>query len=114
MLNCCDKEIENARGEALRIVEHAKREANALLNEVEKLKKEAKKTQNAADLARKAKNTVNSHLNSINSAVNPVFDSMDEDDDYVLPRELQVGDTVFCRTIGKNATVTALKDKKEV
>ena len=107
-----EKEIENARGEALRIVEHAKREANALLNEVEKLKKEAKKTQNAADLARKAKSAVNSHLNSINSAVNPVFDSIEDDDDYTLPRELQVGDTVFCKTIGKNATVSALKDKK--
>ncbi len=107
-----DREIENARGEALRIVEHAKREANALLNEVEKLKKEAKQTKNVADLARKAKSAVNSHLNSINSAVNPVFDSIDDDDDYVLPRELEIGDTVFCRTIGKNATVTALKDKK--
>ena len=107
-----EKEIENARGEALRIVEHAKREANALLNEVEKLKKEAKKTQNAADLARKAKSAVNSHLNSINSAVNPVFDSIEDDDDYTLPRELQVGDTVFCKTIGKNATVSAIKDKK--
>ena len=107
-----DKELENARGEALRIVEHAKREANALLNEVEKLKKEAKRTQNANELARKAKGVVNSHLNSINSAINPVFDSMEDDDDYTLPRELQVGDTVFCKTIGKNATVSALKDKK--
>lgn len=107
-----DKELENARGEALRIVEHARREANALLNEVEKLKKEAKKTQNANELARKAKGTINSHLNSINSAINPVFDSMEDDDDYTLPRELQVGDTVFCKTIGKNATVSALKDKK--
>ncbi len=107
-----ESEIEKARGEALRIVEHAKREANALLNQVEQLKKEAKKTQNAAELARKTKSVVNSHLNSINSAVNPVFDSLDDDDDYKLPRELQIGDTVFCKTIGKNATVTALKDKK--
>ncbi len=107
-----DREIENARGEALRIVEHAKREANALLDEVEKLKKEAKQTKDAADLARRAKSTVNSHLNSINSAVNPVFDSMDDDEDYTLPRPLQVGDTVYCKTIGKNASITALKDKK--
>ena len=107
-----ENEIEKARGEALRIVEHAKREANALLNQVEQLKKEAKKTQNAAELARKTKSVVNSHLNSINSAVNPVFDAIDDDDDYKLPRELQIGDTVFCKTIGKNATVTALKDKK--
>ncbi len=106
-----DREIENAQGEALRIVEHAKREANALLAEVEKLKKEAKKTQNAAELARKAKSAVNSHLNSINSAVNPVFDDID-DDDYTLPRPLEIGDLVYCKTIGKNANVTALKDKK--
>ncbi len=106
-----DREIENAQGEALRMVEHAKREANALLAEVEKLKKEAKKTQNAAELARKAKSAVNSHLNSINSAVNPVFDDID-DDDYTLPRPLEIGDLVYCKTIGKNANVTALKDKK--
>ena len=108
-----ERELENARGEALRIVEHAKREANALLNEVEKLKKEAKQTKNAAELARKAKSSVNSHLNSINSAINPVFDGMDDEDDYVLPRPLEIGDTVFCKTIGKNASVTALKDKKD-
>lgn len=107
-----DRELENARGEALRIVERAKREANALLNEVERLKKEAKQTKDAAELARKAKSAVNAHLNSINDAVNPVFNSMDDDEDYTLPRELQVGDTVFCKTIGKNATITALKDKK--
>ena len=107
-----DKELENARGEALRIVEKAKREANTLLNEVEKLKKEAKQTKDAAELARRAKGMVNTHLNAINNVVNPVFNSFDDDDDYVLPRELQVGDTVYCKTIGKNATVTALKDKK--
>jgi DNA mismatch repair protein MutS2 len=107
-----ERELENARGEALRIVEHAKREANALLNEVEKLKKEAKQTKDAVELARKAKSTVNSHLNSINSAINPVFDGADDNDDYTLPRPLEIGDTVFCKTIGKNATVTALKDKK--
>ena len=107
-----DRELENARGEALRIVERAKREANALLNEVEKLKKEAKQTKDAVELARRAKSAVNAHLNSINDTVNPVFNTVDDDEDYTLPRELQIGDTVFCKTIGKNATVTALKDKK--
>ncbi len=105
-----DKEIESARGEALRIVEQAKREANALLAEVEKLKKEAKQTKDAADLARRAKSAVNAHLNSINDTVNPVLDDID-DEDYVLPRSLEVGDTVYCKTIGKNATVTAAADK---
>lgn len=108
----CERELENAKGEALRIVENARREANALLNEVEKLKKEAKQTQNALEFARKTKSTVNAHLNAINSAVDPVFDGIDETENYVLPRPLETGDTVFCKTIGKNATVSALKDKK--
>ncbi len=107
-----DRELENAQGEALRIVEKAKREANALLNEVEKLKKEAKQTKDAAELARRAKSAVNAHLDAINSAVNPVFDSIEDDEDYTLPRPLEIGDTVYCKTIGKNASVTALKDKK--
>lgn len=107
-----DRELENAQGEALRIVEKAKREANALLNEVEKLKKEAKQTKDAADLARRAKSAVNAHLDAINSAVNPVFGSIEDDEDYTLPRPLEIGDTVYCKTIGKNASVTALKDKK--
>lgn len=107
-----ERELENARGEALRIVERAKREANSLLNEVEKLKKEAKQTKDAAELARRAKSSVNAHLNAINSAVNPVFGSVEDDEDYALPRPLEIGDTVFCKTIGKNASVTALKDKK--
>ena len=107
-----DKEIENAKGEALRIVEQARREANSLLAEIEKLKKETKATKDASELLRKARATVNTHLNAIDDAVNPVMENIDTDEDYVLPRELQVGDDVYCKTIGKNAVVTALKDKK--
>ena len=108
-----DKEIENARGEALRIVEQAKREANALLFEVEKLKKEAKSSKDALEFARRAKSAVNAHLNAIDDAVNPVVESFADDENYVLPRPLEIGDTVFCKTIGKNATVTALADSKK-
>ena len=107
-----DKEIENAKGEALRIVEQARREANSLLAEIEKLKKETKATKDASELLRKARATVNTHLNAIDDAVNPVMENIDTDEGYVLPRELQVGDDVYCKTIGKNAVVTALKDKK--
>ncbi len=107
-----DKEIENARGEAMRIVERARREANALLNEVEALRKEAKKTKDASELARRARGVVKSGLDSINDAVNPVYDSIADDDNYVLPRELQAGDSVYCKTIGKNAVVSSPADRK--
>ncbi|MBR2876651.1 MAG: endonuclease MutS2, partial [Clostridia bacterium] len=107
-----DREIENAKGESLRIVEQARREANLLLAEIEKLKKETKSTKDAAELLRKARSSVNSHLNAIDDAVNPVLADIDDDEGYVLPRELQIGDDVYCKTIGKNAVVTALKDIK--
>lgn len=107
-----DREIENARGEALRIVENARREANALLFNIEQLKKEAKNAKNAEELMRKAKGTVNSHLNAIDDAINPIIGSIDDDEEYVLPRELVAGDTVYCKTIGKNAVVSKEKDKK--
>lgn len=107
-----DKEIENARGEAMRIVEQARREANALIFEVDKLKKEAKSAKDAAELASRARRVVKNGLNAIDDAVNPVMGELDDGEEYVLPRELEIGDTVFCKTIGKNATVSALKDKK--
>lgn len=106
-----DRELENAKGEALRIVEQAKREANALLFEVEKLKKEAKASKDLAELSSRAKRTVNAHLNAIDDAIDPVTEAID-DENYTLPRELIAGDTVYCKTIGKNAVVSAPKDKK--
>ncbi|MCI5948753.1 MAG: endonuclease MutS2 [Oscillospiraceae bacterium] len=107
-----DKELENAKGEALRIVEQARREANALLFEVDKLKKEAKASKDINELASRAKRAVNARLNAIDDAVNPVVSAIADDEDYTLPRELKPGDTVFCKTIGKNATVVSVKDKK--
>lgn len=107
-----DKELENAKGEALRIVEQARREANVLLFEVDKLKKEAKAAKDINELASRAKRAVNARLNAIDDAVNPVVSAIDDDDGYTLPRELKAGDTVFCKTIGKNATVVSIKDKK--
>ena len=107
-----DSELERAKGDALKIVENAKREANMLLLEVEKLKKEAADTKDAAELARRARSAVGKHFASIDEALNPVSEDLPDDDGYVLPRELVPGDTVFCRTIGKNAVVSGARDKK--
>ena len=106
-----EKELERARGEGLRIVEQARREANALLAQIEKLKKEAKDASDVQELARRAKSAVRNGLNAIDDAVTPIG-AEDDDEDYTLPRELQLGDTVYCKTIGKNAVVSQLKDKK--
>lgn len=107
------KEYEKAQGEAMKITEKARREANALLMEIENLRKELKNTKDASDLARRAKQAMKKGLSEIDRTVNPVTTSLYEDDDYVLPRPLQVGDTVFLTELGKEAQVLSLPDKRE-
>ena len=106
-----EKELERARNEAARLVENARRAANSLLMEVDRLKKEQAKEKNAAEMARKAKAAMKSHLNAIDDLTAERFDDA-RDDDYVLPRALQIGDAVFVTTLGTNGTVVSLPDGK--
>jgi DNA mismatch repair protein MutS2 len=107
------EEIDRARGEAMRIVENAKRAANSLMLEIEQLKKEEKKSRDAAELARKAKAAMKKQLGELEDSTDSDFEAFDEDDEnYVLPRELKIGDTVYVRSISGNAEVVALPDSK--
>ncbi len=106
------KEYEKAQGEALKITEKARREANTLLMEIDKLRKEMKTTKDAAELARKAKAAMKKGLSDIDTAVNPVTTSLYEDDDYELPRPLKIGDSVLLTQLGKEASVMSLPDKR--
>lgn len=105
------KEIDDAKGQALRITEQAKREAYQLLNDLEMLKKQQAKEKNAAEMARRARAVIKKDLNAIDSASDPIV-SLGNDEDYVLPRPLKIGDTVIIADIGNEATVVTLKDKK--
>ncbi len=104
-----EKELEKAKGQALRVVEQAKREAYALLQELDKLKKEQAKTQDAAELARRAKSAVKKGLSAIDSAADPIMES--DDEDYTLPRHVVAGDTVIIRSLGKSAKVISPADR---
>lgn len=106
-----EKEIEKARNEAVKIVEGARRESYALLNEIDALRKEQKKAKDASDLARRARSAMKKGLESLDSAADPVL-NLAEDEDYVLPRELKIGDHVVIASLAKEAEVTALPDKK--
>ncbi len=105
------KELEDAKGQAVRITEQAKREAYQLLNDLEMLKKQQSKEKNAAEMARRARAVIKKDLNAIDSASDPIV-SLGNDEDYVLPRPLKIGDTVIIADIGNEATVVTLKDKK--
>ena len=104
------KELDAAKAQAARIVEQAKREAYGLLAELEKLKKEKDTAKDMADLARRARAAVKKGMEAMDEAADPV-ESFDDDENYVLPRPLVVGDAVLIKSLGKQATVMALADK---
>ena len=107
-----DRELERAKQEAQRIVENARRAANSLILEVERLKKEQAREKNAAEMARKAKAAMKRHLNDLDDLTAERLGEED-DGDYVLPRPLTIGDTVYVTMLGTNGTVTALPDSKD-
>ena len=105
-----EEELEKAKAQAAKLTEQAKREAYALLQEVEKLKKEKDKAKDTAELARRARSMVKKGVEAIDSATDPIV-AKDDDEDYVLPRELKAGDAVIIRDLGKAATVVTPADK---
>ena len=105
-------ELEKAQSQAIKIVEQAKRSAYALQSELEQLKKESEKSKDKAEMARRAKQLMKRGLLEFDDITNPVVQTVIEDENYVLPRPLKVGDEVFVVDMGKTATVTALRDRK--
>ncbi len=106
------KEIDDAKSQAARIVDQARREAYSLLNELEKLKKEKDKANDLAELARRARAAVKKGVAAMDEAADPV--DGEDDEDYVLPRPLQVGDAVLIRGINKQATVLSIEKGSNV
>ena len=106
------KELEKAQEQATRIVEQAKRSAYALVNELEELKKESAKAKDKAEAARRAKQLMKKSMGEFDDITNPVTAALADDESYVVPTNLKIGDEVILADIGKTATVTALEDKK--
>ncbi len=109
-----EKEMEKAKANAIKITEQAKREAYALLDELDRLKKEQAKQKDASEMARRAKALVKRGVSAIDAAADPVIGSYDEDENYVLPRELKAGDNVRLADIGADSVVVSVNNKKGV
>lgn len=92
------KEIERARQEAALIVQNTRRQADALLNELDELRRQKNKALSAEQKAR-----LRSGMRSLDKVSDPVAKRSNEG--YVLPRPLRVGDSVLIFDIDKNATV---------
>ena len=105
------KEIDRAKSEAMRLVENSRREANALMAEIEKMKKELKSKSSNADALNEMRSKIRRGLGSVDAASDPVFGVNAEDDDYQPSRPIQPGDSVKIKGMSSQGTVLSLADK---
>ena len=108
-----EKLLEDARAMGRQICEKARREAYALLAELERLKKDKDSEKDVQALARRARAAMKKGLDALEDAVRgePQAEE-DDEEEYVLPRALRIGDTVRLRDMKIEAEVLELPDGK--
>ncbi len=92
------RELEQARKEAADIVQKTRRQADALLNELDEARKQKNKALSAEQKAR-----LRSGMRDMESSADPVHRR--DNGDYKLPRELRAGDNVMIFDLDKKAVV---------
>lgn len=101
-------ELEKARLRAMTIIEQTKAESNELITELEKLKKEKDK-KNFGESVSGVKARSKQSFNKMYDTANPV-DRRDPNADYVLPRKLKRGDTVYVVDLQRKGIVSGDPD----
>lgn len=101
-------ELEKARLRAMTIIEQTKAESNELITELEQLKKEKDK-KNFGESVSGAKARSKQSFNKMYDTANPV-DRRDPNADYVLPRKLRRGDTVYVVDLQRKGIVSGDPD----
>ena len=94
-----EAELDKARAEAEKILDKARREAAFFMDDLEKLKKERKKAADLSQVSADAKRTIRRHEDALYDITRPIA-AEEADDDYELPRDLVVGDSVLVRDLG--------------
>jgi len=104
-----NKTLEKAKNDASYLIDNARYKSNTLLSSLEEIKKRFN-AENAASLYGKAKTMSKEALNELEKEADPVIKK--DDDNYILPRALQVGDSVLVFDLNKNATVEQISSDK--
>lgn len=102
------EELEKARVQAMSIIESTKAESNELIDELEKLRKEKDKkyfSENVSAMKTKSRQS----FNKMYDTANPV-NRHNTDDNYVLPRKLKRGDTVYIADLDRNGIISGEPD----
>lgn len=105
---CKADELEKARQRAMTIIEQTKAESNELLDELEKLRKEKDKKDFSSNVSGMKSRTKQS-FNKMYDTANPV-DKKDPNENYVLPRKLRRGDTVYVVDLQRKGIISGEPD----
>ncbi|MCQ2459155.1 MAG: endonuclease MutS2 [Ruminococcus sp.] len=101
-------ELEKARLRAMTIIEQTKAESNELIDELEKLRKEKDKKDFSSNVSG-AKSKAKQSFNKMYDTANPV-DKHDPNENYVLPRKLRRGDTVYVVDLQRKGIISGEPD----
>ncbi len=107
-LQASERELNNARNKAQTMVESAKRSAEYIMEEMDKLRK-ARESERLADELARARRDIREHLRVNSDSYDPI--EIRKDENYVLPRPLRKGDEVIIVSLGKKATVIETPDR---
>lgn len=107
--NSYAKALEKAKNDASYIIDNARYKSNQLISSLEEMKKQFN-ADNASKLYGSAKALTKEALESVEKESDPVIGKKDEN--YTLPRNLVIGDTVTVYDLGKTGTVEQLSNDR--
>ena len=107
-LSASERELEKARSKAQGMVESAKRSADFIMEEMDKLRR-AKDSERLGDELDRARRELREHLRNHSDAYDPL--EIRKNENYVLPRPLRRGDEVIIVSLGKKAVVLEEPDR---
>ena len=102
-----EAELDRARAQAQRILDAAKASSNQVFEQLNELKKADAKRLELARIE-EARKAIRQNLKDTSAAISDVEEFEVEEENYVLPRPLQVGDKVLLADIGKEAIVKSI------
>ena len=103
-----ERELEKARSKAQNMVESAKRSADFIMEEMDKVRK-ARDSERLGEELDRARRELREHLRVHSDDYDPV--EVRKDEKYVLPRPLRKGDEVIIVSLSKKAVVLEDPDK---
>ena len=106
-----EKALKAAQSKAEAMIESAKRSADYIMEEMDKLRKQ-KESERIADELAAARKNIREHLRNNADVFTPT--TQEEQEAYVLPRPLQKGDEVIIMSLGKKAVVLELPNKQDM